>query len=201
LAYDGEEGLRLARHVGYDLLLLDVLLPNRDGFSVCRSLRESDETTPVLMVSVRDSPDDKILGLDSGADDYLTKPFSFPELFARIRTLLRRSTDGRNSRLKVADLELDPISHKVWRGGHRLSLSNKEYAVLEYLMRNVGRVLSRSTIVENVWEYQHDTTTNIVDAQIRALRFKIDSNTSIQLIKTVRRVGYVLEVPPADAEP
>lgn len=196
LAGDGDEALRLAEDVEYDLIILDVMLPKRNGLNVCRSIRDAGKSTPVLLLTVRDSTEDKVLGLDSGADDYLTKPFPFPELLARIRALLRRGTAQSNARLRVADLELDPVSHRVWRGGGEIALTNKEYAVLEFLMRNVGRVLTRTAIIEHVWDYQYDTMTNIVDVQIRALRAKIDRPYAVPLIRTVRGVGYILEDTP-----
>jgi DNA-binding response OmpR family regulator len=194
VANDGDEALKLTQHVAYDLIILDVMLPKRNGLNVCRSIRQSGKGMPVLLLTVRDSTEDKVLGLDSGADDYLTKPFPFPELLARIRALLRRGSVP-IGRLRVADLELDPVAHRVWRGGTEIPVTNKEYAVLEYLMRNVGRVLTRTAIIEHVWDYQYDTMTNIVDVQIRALRSKIDRPFSTPLIKTVRGVGYIIEEP------
>ena len=194
VANDGEEALKLTQHVAYDLIILDVMLPKRNGLNVCRSIRQSGKGMPVLLLTVRDSTEDKVLGLDSGADDYLTKPFPFPELLARIRALLRRGSVP-IGRLRVADLELDPVAHRVWRGGTEIPVTNKEYAVLEYLMRNVGRVLTRTALIEHVWDYQYDTMTNIVDVQIRALRSKIDRPFSTPLIKTVRGVGYIIEEP------
>jgi DNA-binding response OmpR family regulator len=194
IANDGEEALKLTQDVAYDLVILDVMLPKRNGLNVCRSIRQSGKGMPVLLLTVRDSTEDKVLGLDSGADDYLTKPFPFPELLARIRALLRRGL-APIGRLRVADLELDPVAHRVWRGGMEIPVTNKEYAVLEYLMRNIGRVLTRTAIIEHVWDYQYDTMTNIVDVQIRALRNKIDRPFSNPLIKTVRGVGYIIEEP------
>ncbi|HEU4505098.1 MAG TPA: response regulator transcription factor [Nitrospira sp.] len=194
VANDGEEALKLTQHVAYDLIILDVMLPKRNGLNVCRSIRQAGKGMPVLLLTVRDSTDDKVLGLDSGADDYLTKPFPFPELLARIRALLRRGA-APIGRLRVGDLDLDPVAHRVWRGGTEIPVTNKEYAVLEYLMRNVGRVLTRTAIIEHVWDYQYDTMTNIVDVQIRALRSKIDRPFSTPLIKTVRGVGYIIEEP------
>lgn len=194
VANDGEEALNLTQHVAYDLIILDVMLPKRNGLNVCRSIRQAGKGMPVLLLTVRDSTEDKVLGLDSGADDYLTKPFPFPELLARIRALLRRGA-APIGRLRVADLELDPVAHRVWRGGTEIPVTNKEYAVLEYLMRNMGRVLTRTAIIEHVWDYQYDTMTNIVDVQIRALRSKIDRSFSTPLLKTVRGVGYIIEEP------
>ena len=194
VANDGEEALKLTQDVAYDLIILDVMLPKRNGLNVCRSIRQAGKAMPVLMLTVRDSTEDKVLGLDSGADDYLTKPFPFPELLARIRALLRRGV-APIGRLRVADLDLDPVAHRVWRGGIEIPVTNKEYAVLEYLLRNLGRVLTRTAIIEHVWDYQYDTMTNIVDVQIRALRSKVDRPFSIPLIKTVRGVGYIIEEP------
>jgi DNA-binding response OmpR family regulator len=192
LAVDGEEALKLAQQVSYDVIILDVMLPKRNGLNVCRSIREAGKATPVLLLTVRDSTEDKVLGLDSGADDYLTKPFPFPELLARIRALLRRGA-APVGRLRVADLELDPVAHRVWRGGGEIFLTNKEYGVLEYLMRNMGRVLTRTAIIEHVWAYQYDTMTNIVDVQIRALRSKLERPLMPPIIKTVRGVGYIID--------
>ncbi|HET9845122.1 MAG TPA: response regulator transcription factor, partial [Nitrospira sp.] len=154
VANDGEEALKLTQDVAYDLIILDVMLPKRNGLNVCRSIRQAGKAMPVLMLTVRDSTEDKVLGLDSGADDYLTKPFPFPELLARIRALLRRGA-APIGRLRVADLDLDPVAHRVWRGGIEIPVTNKEYAVLEYLLRNLGRVLTRTAIIEHVWDYQY----------------------------------------------
>lgn len=194
VAVDGDEALKLSQQVAYDLIILDVMLPKRNGLNVCRSIRQSGKSLPILLLTVRDSTEDKVLGLDSGADDYLTKPFPFPELLARVRALLRRGA-APIGRLRVADLELDPVAHRICRGGVEVPVTNKEYAVLEYLMRNVGRALTRSAIIEHVWDYQYDTMTNIVDVQIRALRRKIDRRCSTPLIKTVRGIGYIIEEP------
>lgn len=195
VARDGEEALCLAQHASYDLIILDVMLPKQDGLSICRVLRAKGQTMPVLLLTVRDSVEDKVKGLDSGADDYLTKPFTFAELLARVRALLRRGTVQPQPRLKVADLELDPVSHRVWRGGIEIALTNKEYALLEYLLRNADRVLTRTAIIEHVWNIHYDTMTNIVDVHIRALRAKIDRPFSPRLIRTVRGIGYVLQTP------
>ena len=196
IATDGEAAIALAQHTAYDLIILDVMLPRKDGLSVCRILRDKGHTAPVLLLTVRDSTEDKVRGLDCGADDYLTKPFAFAELLARIRALLRRATVPGSGRLKLADLELDPAAHRVWRSGTEVVLTVKEYALLEYLLRNVDRVLTRTAIIEHVWDIRYDSMTNIVDVHIRALRAKIDRPFSVSLIKTVRGVGYVLETPP-----
>ena len=196
IATDGEAAIALAQHTAYDLIILDVMLPRQDGLSVCRIIRDKGQRVPVLLLTVRDSTEDKVRGLDCGADDYLTKPFAFAELLARIRALLRRGTVPGSGRLKVADLELDPAAHRVWRGGTEVILTVKEYALLEYLLRNVDRVLTRTAIIEHVWDIRYDSMTNIVDVHIRALRAKIDRPFSVSLIKTVRGVGYGLETPP-----
>lgn len=195
VATDGESAIALAHNAAYDLIILDVMLPRQNGLSVCRIIRDKGQTTPVLLLTVRDSTEDKVRGLDCGADDYLTKPFAFAELLARIRALLRRGTVQSPGRLKLADLELDPAAHRVWRGGTEVMLTSKEYALLEYLMRNVDRVLTRTAIIEHVWDMRYDSMTNIVDVHIRALRAKIDRPFSVTLIKTVRGVGYALETP------
>jgi heavy metal response regulator len=194
VAYDGEEGLSLATAVPYDLIILDILLPKIDGMTVCRKLRAKNRT-PILLLTVRDLVEDKVAGLEAGADDYLTKPFAFVELLARIRVLLRRATGPLAHRLKVADLELDPETRHAWRGGKVIPLTHKEYALLEYLVRNKNRVLTRTAIIDYVWGINFDTMTNIVDVQIRALRAKIDRDFSSPLITTVRGAGYMLEAP------
>lgn len=197
VAPDGEEGLLMGQSVPYDLVILDVMLPKLDGLTVCRRLRAAGKATPILLLTAKDAVEDRVRGLDTGADDYLTKPFAFPELLARVRALLRRGGDQKVVRFKIVDLELDPLSHRVWRAGKELSLTNKEYAILEYLMRNANRVLTRSAIIEHVWDIQYDNLTNIVDVHIRALRGKIDRDFSVPLIHTVRGVGYVLKDPDA----
>jgi len=194
-AGDGEEGLARACETAYDLIILDIRLPKLDGLALCRKLREEGRTTPILLLTARQSVDARVEGLDTGADDYLTKPFAYPELLARVRALLRRSSPPQPAVLKVADLELDPVSHKVWRGGQEIPLTNKEYGLLEYLMRNPDRALTRTAILVHVWDTNYDTMTNIVDVHIRSLRAKIDRDFSPPLLQTVRGVGYRLETP------
>lgn len=198
LAPDGEEGLLMAQAAPYDLLILDIMLPKLDGVTVCRRLRADRNPTPILLLTARDAVEDKVVGLDAGADDYLAKPFAFPELLARVRALLRRGSAPQPARLKVADLELDPVAHRVWRAGKEITLTGKEYALLEYLLRNANRVLTRTAIIEHVWDIHFDAMTNIVDVHIRALRAKIDRDFSSPLIHTVRGVGYVLKTPEGD---
>jgi DNA-binding response OmpR family regulator len=194
VAGDGEEGLDLALANPYDLLIVDIMLPKLDGLTVCRRLRASGNMVPVLLMTARNTIEDKISGFDTGADQFLTKPFAFPELLARIRALLRRgSLQPELTHLKVADLELDLLSRRVWRGGKEIVLTNKEFALLEYLLRNRNRVLTRTSIIDHVWGLTHDPMTNIVDVHIRALRGKIDRHSSESLITTVRGVGYMLE--------
>lgn len=194
-AGDGEEGFARACETAYDLIILDIRLPKLDGLALCRKLREEGRTTPILLLTARQSVDARVEGLDTGADDYLTKPFAYPELLARVRALLRRSSPPQPAVLKVADLELDPVSHKVWRGGQEIPLTNKEYGLLEYLMRNPDRALTRTAILVHVWDTNYDTMTNIVDVHIRSLRAKIDRDFSPPLLQTVRGVGYRLETP------
>jgi DNA-binding response OmpR family regulator len=194
-AADGEEGLDLAGHNDYDLLVVDILLPKLDGLTLCRRFRSKGGRTPILILTAQDSIQDKVAGLDSGADDYLTKPFAFAELLARVRALLRRGGPHTPTRLKAADLELDQASHRVWRAGKEIALTNKEYAILDFLLRNKNRVLTRTAIIEHVWDISYDPMTNIVDAHIRSLRAKLDRDFSPQLITTVRGAGYMLETP------
>src|SRR5918996_4377544 len=196
IAVDGDEGFLLAQATPYDLIILDVMLPKQNGLVVCRRMRAQHISTPVLLLTVRDSIEDKVAGLDCGADDYLTKPFAFAELLARARALLRRGSAPAMGRLKVADLELDPVAHRVWRSGTEIPLTNKEYALLEYLLRNADRVLTRTAIIEHVWDQHYDSMTNIVDVHIRALRAKIDRPFGVSLLYTIRGVGYALETPP-----
>ena len=195
VAKDGEEGLLMASVTPYDLIILDVMLPKLDGLAVCTRLRAQRTTTPILLLTALESVESKVGGLNAGADDYLTKPFAFAELIARVRALLRRGSGQQAARLKAADLELDPVSHRVWRGGREIVLTNKEFALLEYLLRNADHVLTRTAIVEHIWDIHYDSMTNIVDVHVRALRAKIDRDFSPALIHTVRGVGYVLKIP------
>jgi len=192
-AADGEEGLALASANPYDLLILDIMLPKIDGLTLCRRVRGNGNGTPVLLLTARNTLEAKVSGFDTGADQFLPKPFAFVELLARVRALLRRGGPQQLIRLKAADLELDPASHRVWRAGQEIPLTNKEYALLEFLLRNKNRVLTRTAIIEHVWDISYDPMTNIVDAHIRALRAKIDRDFSPQLIATVRGAGYMLE--------
>lgn len=194
-ASDGEEGLELALGNPYDLLILDIMLPKLDGLTLCRRLRTAGNMTPVLLLTARNTVEDKVSGFDTGADQFLTKPFAFAELLARIRALLRRGGPQQLVHLTAADLELDPASHRVWRAGKEIVLTNKEYALLEFLLRNKNRVLTRTAIIEHVWDISYDPMTNIVDAHIRALRAKMDRDFSPQLIATVRGAGYMLQEP------
>ena len=195
VAADGQEGLELALRNPYDLLILDIMLPKLDGLTLCRRLRAEGNRAPVVLLTARNTVQDKVSGLDTGADDYLTKPFAFAELLARVRALLRRGGPQQPTRLKAADLELDPASRRAWRAGKDITLTNKEYALLEFLLRNKNRVLTRTAIIEHVWDISYDPMTNIVDAHIRALRAKIDREFSPPLIATVRGAGYMLEEP------
>lgn len=198
-AADGEEGLALATRNPYDLFILDIMLPKIDGLSLCRQIRSKGDTAPVLLLTARDTMQDKVAGFDTGADQYLTKPFAFAELLARVRALLRRGSQQPATRLHAADLELDPLSHRVWRAGQEIVLTNKEYALLEFLLRNKNRVLTRTAIIEHVWDISYDPMTNIVDAHIRALRAKMDRDFSPPLIATIRGTGYMLEDPVTDS--
>jgi two-component system copper resistance phosphate regulon response regulator CusR len=193
LAFDGEEGLAMVLDQVHDLIILDIALPKIDGLQVLKKLRERNVRTPVLLLTVRATIEDKVLGLDSGADDYLTKPFVFQELLARIRALLRRKAEAGPPLLQVEDLVLDPARHLVTRGGERVDLTSKEFALLEYLLRNAGRVLSRAMISEHVWNYDFDTETNVIDVYVNYLRRKIDSGREKKLIHTIRGSGYVLK--------
>jgi DNA-binding response OmpR family regulator len=196
LAADGEEGLALAVANPYDLLIVDIMLPKLDGLTVCRRLRSAGNRVPVLLMTARNTVEDKVSGFDMGADQFLTKPFAFAELLARVRALLRRgSSQSELTQLKVADLNLDLVSRRVWRGNKEIVLTNKEFALLEYLLRNRNRVLTRTSMIDHVWGLTHDPMTNIVDVHIRALRAKIDRPSSPSLITTVRGVGYMLEEP------
>ena len=193
VACDGEQGLLLAEINPYDLIILDIMLPRKDGISVCKELRAKRIETPVLLLTARDAVKDKILGLNSGSDDYLTKPFAFEELLARVRALLRRRKIDKNTVLKIADLELDQVTHKVKRADREIILTSKEYALLEYLMLNSNQVVTRTMISEHVWNEDFDSFTNIIDVYIKYLRDKIDKDFKKQLIYTIRGTGYILK--------
>ncbi len=189
---NGEDGLRLAGDDVYDLVILDIYLPKLDGLEVLRRLREDKVTTPVLLLTVRATIEDKVLGLNLGADDYLTKPFAFQELLARVRALLRRRTENHATRIEVRDLVLDPVRRTVTRAGRKIDLTMKEFSLLEYLMRNAGRVLTRTMIIDHVWNYDFDSETNVVDVYVNYLRRKVDSGHDTKLIHTIRGVGYMM---------
>jgi two-component system copper resistance phosphate regulon response regulator CusR len=189
----GDEGLRLAKASAYDLLVLDVMLPGFNGWEVISALRNSGNQLPVLFLTARDGVQDRVKGLELGADDYLVKPFAFSELLARIRSLLRRSPSRQPETLHVADLEIDLTGHKVSRGGRRLDLTPKEFLLLELLVRRSGEVLSRTHIAERVWDMNFESDSNVVDVHVRRLRMKVDDLFERKLIHTVRGVGYVVE--------
>ena len=193
VASDGEEGLTMALDGVHDLIILDIGLPKKDGLQVLHELRKTKSTPPVLFLTVRATIEDKVLGLDSGADDYLAKPFAFQELLARVRALLRRRAEGGSPVLKFGDLTLDPARHTVFRGEKRIELTSKEFALLDYFLRNPGRVLTRTMILEHIWDYEFDPGTNVVDVYVNYLRRKIDSGGEPRLIQTVRGVGYMLK--------
>lgn len=193
IASQGEEGLFLARTGDYDLLILDVMLPERDGWSVIIELRRAGKQTPVLFLTARDTVHDRVKGLELGADDYLIKPFAFSELLARVRSILRRGPGRQPETLRIADLEIDLLRQRTIRGGQRLELTLKEFLLLSLLARRSGEVLSRTLIAEQVWDMNFDSDTNVVDVHIRRLRAKLDDPFAHKLLHTVRGVGYVLE--------
>ncbi|GAB4500485.1 MAG: response regulator transcription factor [Anaerolineales bacterium] len=194
-AYDGQEGQELAEMTPYDLIILDVMLPRRDGIEVCRALREKRLRTPILMLTARDALEDRVLGLDSGADDYLVKPFEMKELRARLRALLRRDAQDKSGLLTLADLTLDPATHFVKRGATPIELTAREYALLEYLLRNPNRILTRQMIENHLWDYETSVASNVVDVYIRRLRRKIDDPFESKLIETLRGAGYRIRRP------
>ena len=193
LAVDGEEGVALAKINPYDLILMDVMLPKLDGLGAIRELRAAQISTPVLCLTAKDTVEDIVAGLDSGSDDYLTKPFAFAELLARVRALMRRGSQERGAEITYADLRLDPVAHRVWRGGQEIDLTAKEYALLEYFMRNAEKTLTRNMIAEHVWDYTFDSFTNIIDVYVNYLRKKVDRDFTTKLVHTVRGVGYMLK--------
>lgn len=191
--FDGEEALSYIEMAEYDGIILDIMMPKRDGLSVLHSLRKKGIGTPVLFLTARDAVEDRVLGLDSGADDYLVKPFAFDELIARIRAMTRKSAGNSSNIFSVADLVMDTASHTVTRGGKEIALSAKEFSLLEYLLRNKGHVLSRTMIENNLWNFDYSGGTNAVDVYIRYLRKKVDDGFEPKLIHTVRGCGYVLK--------
>jgi two-component system, OmpR family, response regulator len=193
IARTGDDAIWMAAATEYDAIVLDVMLPQADGFAVCRGLRERGTWTPVLMLTARDSVDDRVAGLDAGADDYLAKPFSFAELLARLRALVRRAPVERPTVLEVGDLRADPGTRQAWRGDAEISLSSKEFALLETFMRRPGQVLSRFQLLEHCWDYAYENRSNIVDVYVRYLREKVDRPFGHASIETVRGAGYRLK--------
>ena len=196
IAYDGEEGLALVQINEYDLILLDIMLPRLDGMEVLRQIRRNGSNMPILMLTAKDSVEDIVSGLDGGSDDYLTKPFSFAELVARVRALLRRKAREKTDILTVGDLSLSTSTHRVKRGGREIELTPKEYALLEYFMRNPNRILARTLITEHVWDYHFDPETNVIDVYVNYLRKKIDQGFEKKLIHTIRGSGYMMRGEP-----
>ena len=193
LSHDGVDGLKRASSGEFDLVVLDCMLPKKDGIAVLKELRDAGNLIPVIMLTAKADTDDVVSGLDAGADDYLAKPFAFAELQARVRALIRRSEQDRGAEIRFADLRLDPVNHKVWRGQVEIVLTAKEYNLLAYMVRNAGSVLSRANIADNCWEYPFETFTNIIDVYINYLRKKVDGKFPTKLIHTVRGQGYILK--------
>ncbi len=190
IAGDGITGLDIAMNNHFDAMLLDVMLPGKDGFTLLREIRDAGISTPVIMLTARGNVEDRVSGLDLGADDYLPKPFSFEELAARLRSILRRSSPEKTTKLRCGDLILDTVSHLAYRQGREIELTTKEYSLLEYLMRNKNRILSRSTITQHVWKHNFDPESNIIDVYIKRLRSKIEKDDIKPIIQSIRGVGY-----------
>jgi DNA-binding response OmpR family regulator len=197
VAADGEEAVDWPAVADFDVIILDVMLPIRDGFDVCRTLRAQGVSAPILMLTARDAVDDRVRGLDSGADDYLVKPFAFAELLARLRALSRRQPAVHGTRLQVADLVLETATRSVTRGDRTIELTSKEYAILEYMMRHPNQVLTRTMIAEHVWNYDFDNASNVIDVHVRNLRRKVDNASASKVIQTVRGAGYRIARPRA----
>ena len=193
LAYDGDEGEYHAEVNPYDLIILDIMLPNKDGIEVCNELRAKKINTPILMLTAKDTVEDRVRGLDTGADDYLIKPFAFNELLARVRALLRREGMSKSPELRVGDLTLNTLTRQIWRGQRPIELTTKEYVILEYFMRHPNVIVTRTMIEEHAWDYDFDSLSNLVDVYIRRLRRKIDNEREDSLIQTVRGAGYRLK--------
>jgi len=204
VAREGDEAIWFAQEHPYDAIVLDITLGGAaamDGFEVCRRLRNAECWSPILMLTARDAVEDRVRGLDVGADDYLTKPFTFDEMVARIRALIRRGAEPRPAVLRVGDLSLDPATHHVSRGDQEIDLTGKEFALLEFLMRHAGEVLTRTMLIEHVWDFAHDGDSNLIDVHVRNLRMKIDRPFGLDSIDTVRRVGYRLRDATLDDAP
>ena len=195
IAPDGEAALKRTREASFDLVVLDVVLPGLDGFTVCRELRRTNLDLPILMLSARGVVEDRIRGLESGADDYLTKPFAFSELLARVRALLRRRRPSELLALTMADIVMDPVRRTVYRGDRKLDLTQKEFALLEYFLRHSGQVLTRAMIAEHVWDFTWDRLTNVIDVYVNHLRRKLEDGGAPRVIHAVRGVGYILRPP------
>jgi DNA-binding response OmpR family regulator len=195
VAYDGFDGEEMGLLPGYDVIILDIMLPGKDGLEVCRELRNRRISTPILMLTARDALEDRVIGLDSGADDYLVKPFEVDELRARIRALLRRDSPEKSGTLQIIDLELDPATHTVRRGGQPIELTAKEFSLLEYLMRHPNGLITREMAEEHLWSYDHVIASNVVDVYIRRLRRKIDDPHPVKLLETIRGAGYRIRKP------
>jgi DNA-binding response OmpR family regulator len=194
IAYDGEEAQHMAETTPFDVIILDVMLPKKDGVTVCRELREKKVSTPILMLTAKDSVEDKVRGLDSGADDYQVKPFAFTELLARVRALLRREVYPKTQKLQAGDLVMDLQTREVCRGERKIELTAKEYAILEYFLRRPNAVVTRTMLGESVWDYEFDGLSNIIDVYVRRIRRKIDEDGQKSLIQTLRGAGYRLRV-------
>jgi DNA-binding response OmpR family regulator len=190
--YDGEDGECLAETTPYDLVILDIMLPVKNGIEVCRELRLKKVNMPILMLTAKDTVEDKVKGLDAGADDYLIKPFAFNELLARVRALLRREAFSKSPRLQVGDLTLDTLTREAWQAQNKIELTNKEYVILEYFMRHPNTVITRTMLEEHAWDYEFDSISNLIDVYIRRLRRKIDKKGRASPIQTVRGAGYRL---------
>ena len=194
VAYDGEEGSYYAEVNSYDLIILDIMMPKKDGVELCQELRAQNINTPILMLTAKDTVEDRVKGLDAGADDYMIKPFAFNELLARVRALLRREAVSKSPELKVGNLILNTLTREVWRGQKAIELTTKEYVILEYFMRHPNIVVTRTMLEEHAWDYNFDSLSNLVDVYIRRLRRKIDTGEGESVIQTVRGAGYRLKV-------
>ncbi len=194
-AFDGEDGQHFAEVTAYDAIILDVMLPKKDGLAVCQALRQQHINTPIVMLTARDAVDDRIKGLDSGADDYLVKPFAMGELLARLRALLRRDTANKAGLLQVGDLIVDPATHFVHRAGQPIELTTKEFAILEYFVRHPNQILTREMVEDHIWSYESMIASNVVDVYMRRLRRKIDEGFEVKLLETIRGSGYRLHLP------